>query len=231
MRAFVQLSDCHIDDQPISMGVDTWHHLDQVLDKVKQQEFEQIFISGDLSHQGSEKSYSVLREKLKVLEIEPVVIVGNHDDKHNLSQAFQYTHTNTQLGPWEIIITDSAQMGKTPGRLLAQALTQLQKDLQNSKAEYIIVMLHHPIVSMQSAWDDALSLENPEDLFAILKQHDKVKAVLFGHAHEAKDFEVDGIKIISCPSTALAFNPEQGLGFNHYQLHDNGLVSHKTLWI
>jgi Icc protein len=43
---------------------------------------------------------------------------------------------------------------------------------------------------MNSEWDDALSLENPQDLFAVLDKYPKVQAVLFGHAHESVEFDI-----------------------------------------
>jgi Icc protein len=50
---------------------------------------------------------------------------------------------------------------------------------------------------MNSEWDDALSLENPQDLFAVLDKYPKVQAVLFGHAHESVEFDKNGLKIIA----------------------------------
>jgi Icc protein len=84
---------------------------------------------------------------------------------------------------------------------------------------------------MESNWNDELSLKNPKELFAIIDKYPKVKAILWGHAHQAKEFRHNDIKLISCPSTALQFNEEKRIGFNHYFLGKNGELTYKTCWI
>jgi Icc protein len=65
---------------------------------------------------------------------------------------------------------------------------------------------------MNSEWDDALSLENPQDLFAVLDKYPKVQAVLFGHAHESVEFDknicTESILIISQASSAIRSNKQ-----------------------
>ena len=231
MNSFVQISDLHIDDNNIAMGVDTHQNLDKILSKLKTIEFDHMLISGDLSHNGSIKSYKILKTKISKIFPNPVVISGNHDDKDNLKQAFKLVDKNTTINNWEIITTDSTQTGKTSGFLSTDNINKLDNDLANSNAKFIIVMLHHPFVDMNSSWDDSLSLKNPKDLIKILSKYKNIKAVLFGHAHEAKEFNEFDFKVISCPSTACQFTDEKRIGFNHYQLSDNGDVNYYTQWI
>ena len=100
------------------------------------------------------------------IEKEIYVLPGNHDDFLNQSQIFnQSSLCNFIIGCWEIITIDSVQVGKVSGRLSDQQLHSLSKQISSSSAKYIAVCLHHPPVSMQSAWDDEMSLENPDDFF------------------------------------------------------------------
>lgn len=231
MKCLIQLSDCHIDDDPITMGINTQANLDRVLNALTSQTFDQLLISGDLSHHGTAPSYQLLAEKLDQLKTEPLVIAGNHDDKAQLPKFFNQVGGCVTLGTWELITIDSVVVGETPGYLEQTELARLDQRLTDSNSEHLMVVLHHPIVDMQSNWDDDLSLTNPDELFTILNQHPKVCAVIFGHAHEAKRFKVDGLEIFSCPSTALQFNDEDRLGFNRYYLHDDGQLECDTLWI
>ena len=231
MKCLIQLSDCHIDDQPVTMGINTQANLDAVLQALESQPFDQLFISGDLTHHGTAPAYQFLKDRLDQLTPNPLVIAGNHDDKNQLSKFFTQANACVTLGAWELITIDSVVVGETPGYLEKAELDRLDQLLTNTDAEHVMIALHHPIVGMQSNWNDDWSLTNPKALFALLDNHPKVRAVIFGHAHEAKRFQVNGLDIFSCPSTALQFNDEERLGFNRYYLHNDGKLECDTLWI
>ncbi|SMM98173.1 3',5'-cyclic-nucleotide phosphodiesterase [uncultured Candidatus Thioglobus sp.] len=232
MKRLLQISDCHIDDVEQSIGVNSHQNLSLVVDKITQLEADALLISGDLSHYGSLNSYKKLKQLLAPIDTDLFVIAGNHDDKNNLSAVFnENLFTLFTLGKWDIISVDSVQAGQTSGYLTKQVLLDLEARLTQSTAEYILLVLHHPIVSMQSTWDDTLSLENPQDLFAILTKHSNIQAVLFGHAHQSAEFKKNGLRIIACPSTAVQFNDESRIGFNYYRLYDEGKFDCEVKWI
>ena len=228
----IQISDCHIDNQAESMGVDTHTNLTSVIKTVAKQNCDTLLITGDLTHNGTLNSYYLLQRMLTPIKSRIVVLCGNHDQIANLNQVFsEQLIPKFSLGNWEIITIDSTQPLKTSGYVTKQALDQLDHDLQNSTAKYNIVALHHPIVSMQSDWDDSLSLENADKLFNVMNKYPKIKAVLWGHAHQASEFNNNHVALISCPSTALQFDNETRIGFNHYRLHDDGKLEYNTQWI
>ena len=232
MKHFIQISDCHIDDNAQTMGVNSHENLIKVVDKIVTLQSDALLISGDLTHNGTPYSYKKLKEILSPIETDIFVIAGNHDDSDNLASEFgACLFDRIALDAWDIINIDSVQIGKTSGFVTTNALTALDQQLQHSNAKYNLIVLHHPIVAMNSEWDDALSLENPQDLFAVLDKHPKVQAVLFGHAHESVEFDKNGLKIIACPSTATQFNDEQRIGFNYYTLFDDGRLDYETQWI
>lgn len=230
--SLIQISDCHIDDLVESMGVDTHANLTLVINAVAKQNCDTLLITGDLAQNGTLNSYQILQKMLTPIKSDIVVLSGNHDQIDNLNQIFsKQLVSKFSLGDWEIIIIDSTQASKASGYVTKQALDQLDQDLQNSKGKYNIIALHHPIVSMQSNWDDSLSLENADELFNVMNKYPKIKAVLWGHAHQASVFNNNDIALISCPSTALQFNNETRIGFNHYKLHNDGKLEFKTQWI
>lgn len=232
MPKLIQISDCHIDDQLMVMGVDSQRNLQSVIQNIKQTEFDALLISGDLTHHGSLNSYQTLKTILSPIQQPIFVIGGNHDQAQNLTQVFaQNLLTSAKLDNWEIISIDSVQTGQTSGLVSESELVALDKACLNSSAAYIIIVLHHPIVPMNSSWDDELSLTNPQDLFAILDKHPKIRTVVFGHAHEAAKFSRLGVDIYSCPSTALQFNSETRIGFNEFELANDGTINFTTQWI
>ncbi len=232
MNSFIQISDCHIDDNEYVMGVNTQQQLKKVVKKINTVNTDALLISGDLSHSGTIKSYQTLQQILASIKTNTFIIAGNHDDKNNLNAVFSDCLFNRfSLGEWEIISIDSVQANKTSGYLTAHELNKLNILLEQSSAKYQLLVLHHPIVGMMSSWDDALSLENPEELFLLIDKYPKIQTVVFGHAHQAGEFKKGNLKIISCPSTAGQFNHETRIGFNHYTLHKNGQLDCYTQWL
>lgn len=232
MNQFIQISDCHIDSNNQSMSVNSSVNLEKVVDKITTIQSDTLLISGDLTHNGTPHSYKKLKKILVPIETDIFVISGNHDDSDNLANEFgNCLFDSITLGAWDIMNINSVQAGKISGFVTKNTLAELDKQLHNSNAKYNLIVLHHPIVSMNSNWDDALSLKNPQDLFFVLKKHPKVQAVLFGHAHESAEFDKNGLKIIACPSTAVQFSDERRIGFNYYTLFDDGRLAFETQWI
>ena len=231
-KSFIQISDSHIDDNKLVLGVDSQANLGSIVSMISDQNYDVLLISGDLAHNGTLESYQKLQKILNPIETEIYVLPGNHDDFSNLSQVFnQSSLCNFIIGCWEIITLDSVQSGKVSGRLSGEQLHSLLQQISSSSAKYIALCLHHPPVSMQSDWDDEMSLENPDDLFAVIDQFDTIKAVMWGHAHQCCEFNRSGVKLYSCPSTALQFNGQSGIGYNHYTLNEDGEIYCKTRWL
>ena len=231
-KSFIQISDSHIDDNKLVMGVDSQANLGAIVSTISKHNYDALLISGDLAHNGTLESYQILQKILDPIETEIYVLPGNHDNLSNLSQIFNQSYLcNFIIGCWEIITIDSVQAGKVSGRLSNEQLYSLSQEINSSSAKYIVLCLHHPPVSMQSDWDDEMSLENPEDLFAVIDQYDNIKAVMWGHAHQSSESNRNGVKLFSCPSTALQFNGSLSIGYNHYTLNDNGEIYCKTQWL
>jgi len=228
----IQISDCHIDDSEICMGVNTHQHLNAVIEHISKVYADAVLVSGDLTHNGTSTSYKLLKEMLKPINTKLFVFSGNHDNPDNLSQSFgSELFSQFTLRDWRVIHINSVQIGKTSGYVSKQSLQQLKAELDKSNSKHHLIALHHPIVPMDSTWDDSLSLENPKDLFDIVNNYSNIKGILFGHAHESSEFERNNVKIISCPSTACQFTDEKRIGFNYYSLFDDGTLGCDTQWI
>ncbi len=232
MNNLIQISDCHIDECQQTMGVNTHQNLSDVVQQITTIKADALLISGDLSHHGSLESYQILQQILTPIQTDIFVLAGNHDNKANLAQVFgDNLFKCFSLGAWEVIGIDSVQANKTSGYLNNTSLSELDALLEQSNAKYNLLALHHPIIPISSTWDDALSLENSEELFCVLSKYPKIRVVVFGHAHQASELTKHNLKIIACPSTAKQFNQETRIGFNRYKLYDNGELSVDTQWI
>ncbi len=231
-KSFIQISDSHIDDEKLVMGVDSQANLACVVEDIYKQSYDALIFSGDLSHNGTINSYIRINEILKPLNNKTYILPGNHDNESNLAKIFDNSLLiNFKLNDWEIISIDSVQNEKVSGYLSEQKLQTLVNEIKQSRAKYIVLCLHHPVVPMQSSWNDDLSLENSEDFFGAISQFPRVRAIIWGHAHQSSEFKFGNIKLFSCPSTAVQFCGPSGIGYNHYTLHDNGEINCKTQWL
>jgi len=231
-KSFIQISDSHIDDEKLVMGVDSQANLACVVEDIYKQSYDALIFSGDLSHNGTINSYIRINEILKPLNNKACILPGNHDNESNLAKIFDNSLlSNFKLNDWEIISIDSVQNEKVSGYLSDQKLQTLINEIKQSRAKYIVLCLHHPVVPMQSSWDDDLSLENSEDFFGVISQFPRVRAIIWGHAHQSSEFKYGSIKLFSCPSTAVQFCGPSSIGYNHYTLHDNGEINCKTRWL
>jgi len=232
MNTIIQISDCHIDDSPQTMGTDTHNNLSKTINEIVNHIPDALIITGDLAHNGSLKSYKIIKTYLSKLNIDTIILPGNHDNIDNILKEFPNNLLREHcLGSWGIVSAYSKQENKVSGYLSAEELSKLNEALNLSTAKYNIVIIHHPPVPMCSSWDDSLSLQNMDDFFAIINKYSKVRAILWGHAHQSAEFNYNDITLVSCPSTAIQFDQESRVGFNRYLLHNDGKFEYETKWI
>ena len=89
-KSFIQISDSHIDDEKLVMGVDSQANLAAVVEHVSKQTFDALVFSGDLSHNGTTSSYIQIKEILKPLGNNVCILPGNHDNKSSLLKIYQF---------------------------------------------------------------------------------------------------------------------------------------------
>ena len=231
-NSFIQISDSHIDDEKIVWGADSKKNLSSIVKSITSRNYDALIISGDLTHNGSSSSYAIFKEIIEPISANLAIVAGNHDNKLNLSSAFSQNYlTKLTIADWEIISMDSVQDNKTSGLLRKDELKLLTENILSSTKKFIVLCLHHPPISMKSNWDDQKSLENPDDFFNTIDQFSNIKAVIWGHAHQGSEFNRNDVKLFSCPSTTLQFNGPEMIGYNHYNLSDEGEINCETVWL
>ena len=231
-NSFIQISDSHIDDEKIVWGADSKKNLSSIVKSITSRNYDALIISGDLTHNGSSSSYAIFKEIIEPISANLAIVAGNHDNKSNLSSAFSQNYlTKLTIADWEIISIDSVQDNKTSGFLRKDELKLLTENILSSTKKFIVLCLHHPPISMNSNWDDQKSLENPDDFFNTIDKFSNIKAVIWGHAHQGSEFNRNDVKLFSCPSTTLQFNGPEMIGYNHFNLSDEGEINCETVWL
>ena len=67
-KSFIQISDSHIDDDKLVMGVDSQANLDAIVSMISKQHYDALLISGDLAHNGTPRSYQKLQKILNPIQ-------------------------------------------------------------------------------------------------------------------------------------------------------------------
>lgn len=170
-----------------------------------------VVATGDIVQDDSAEAYVRFRELLEPVGLPVYCIPGNHDVRPLMKAAlaeppFHYCATAT-LGSWLLVGLDSCRNGYAGGAVSAGEMERLESEVRASAAEHALVCIHHPPVPMHSRWLDEVGLENAAELLARLNALEPVRAVLFGHVHQAYDERHGSVRVVGTPSTCRQFLP------------------------
>lgn len=241
----VQISDPHLNGNTSGLvrGVQTDESLQAVLDVAFAQlpDAAAVLVTGDIV-QDDASGYARLKTLLGGLQIPVLCLPGNHDEpealRRELSSAPFSVCEARSFGAWQIVMLDSQVPGEVGGRLSAGELARLDKVLHNSPQHALVCLHHHP-VSMGSRWLDAIGLANAEDFWRIIDRHRHVRAVLWGHVHQAYDGTRAGVRLFATPSTGAQFLPHSESyaidtappAFRSLELHPDGRIDSTIGWV
>jgi 3',5'-cyclic-AMP phosphodiesterase len=208
-----QITDTHLfaDEDQTMKGCPTVLSFQAVLNSVEKFQPDLILLTGDLSQDETIASYHQLRSRITPLSIATYWIPGNHDQSladmgQVLSTAPFSSQKFFQKGGWQFVLLNSMLHQQVHGELSAETLETLEQQLSLSSLPTLIA-LHHPPLAIASAWMDAISLQNRQDLFAVIDRHPQIKLVIFGHIHQEFDRMRQGVRYLGAPSTCVQFSP------------------------
>lgn len=165
--------------------------------------------TGDLVHDGSEAGYRRLHDALDELALPGLVMPGNHDERAMMAAVFSGGRLTAErqqcVGDWALIALDTLWDGEVQGRLSATELAGLDEALAATDARHILLALHHPPVSVGTAWLDAIGLNEPTALLERVMADSRIRGMVLGHVHQAFDAVVGGCRCLATPATAAQF--------------------------
>lgn len=240
----LQITDPHLfsDENAELLGINTLASFKQVLKEIKNQGFAYDFIlaTGDLVQDGSEQGYLQFCRLIKQLEKTCFWIPGNHDLQPKMLKLLNQTQGNIHpakhilLGnKWQIILLDSQVFGVAHGELSKYQLDWLQNILQQNANKYTLIVLHHHLLSTNSAWLDQHNLRNSQHFADVLAPFNNIKGILHGHIHQQVDNYWQGYPIMATPSTCIQFKPDCNQftldrlqpGWRELELHPDGRIT------
>jgi 3',5'-cyclic-AMP phosphodiesterase len=212
----IQLTDTHLYGSPEDRlgGMDTHRSLRSVLELAQAQHWppDLILATGDLSQDGSQKSYERLQTIFEPLAVPVYHLPGNHDVpavmKRILSGGQVRTERHCRWGLWQIVLLDSTAPDEVGGHLADQELDFLEQCLRSNPELHALVCVHHQPVAIGNHWMDEIGLDNPSRFFAVLDRYPQTKGVVWGHVHQNFEDELQGVRLLATPSTCIQFKPK-----------------------
>jgi len=95
------------------------------------------------------------------------------------------------------------------GVLAATELAALRSAVDDARLanKALLVATHHPLRRLESAWLDEQSVKNASEALDILKPIADQTAVISGHVHQESDEDINGVRMMTTPSTCVQFAP------------------------
>jgi Icc protein len=169
-----------------------------------------LLLTGDLV-QDDAAGYAHLRRLFAGSPAPVHCIPGNHDVADAFGPALSAAPFRVgghhRHGRWLFVMLDSTVAGRVGGHLAAAELARLDAALGAHPALHALVCLHHQPTPAGSRWLDAGALANGPELFAVLDRHPNVRALAFGHVHQAYAERRRGVQLLATPSTGGQFAP------------------------
>jgi Icc protein len=201
-----------------------------------------LLVTGDIV-QHDPAGYPHFRRLLSGLGVPVLCLPGNHDDpvamRRELAQQPFVLGGHVDIKGWRIVLLDSHVAEGAHGLLAPAQLALLEQALTTADRLHCLVCLHHHPVPMGSRWLDTVGLRNAYELWERIDRHAQVRAVVFGHVHQAHDSQRRGVRLLATPSTGAQFLPgSDGFaidmrppGYRTLTLGADGSVHTEVVWL
>ncbi len=209
-----------------------------------------VIATGDLIDTAHPSEYEVLRECLAELTMPLYLVVGNHDHREALRDAFpehvylrtgyEFLQYRVDLGPTTVLALDTQDPPGASGHLCESRLSWLDAQLHACAGRPTIIAMHHPPFETGIEFMDGYGLSSAgrEGFARVTSRHGHIERVICGHVHRPIHTRFAGTIASVCPSPAhqVALDLRDGgpsawvLDPPAFQLHrftpSTGLVSH-----
>jgi len=201
-----------------------------------------VLVTGDIV-QDDPGGYVHLRRLMGGLGVPVLCIPGNHDEpvalRRELRGAPFQVGGHADFGLWRIVLLDSCLAGSASGRLGKEALAQLEQALATAGNRHCLVTLHHHPVPMSSRWLDQVGLENADEFLSVIDRHRNVRAIVWGHVHQAYDALRKDVRLLATPSTCAQFVPladefavdRRPPAYRTLELRSDGSLITEVVWV
>ena len=200
-----------------------------------------ILVTGDIAADGQPEAYGQL-EVLLGTSVPSLWLPGNHADVSfhkdgyapNMKRRLRAKH-------WDVVMLETQVEGEVGGVLSTTELAALRSAVDDARLanKALLVATHHPLRRLESAWLDEQSVKNASEALDILKPIADQTAVISGHVHQESDELINGVRMMTTPSTCVQFAPgsqdfaldSKDPGYRRLVLHPNARIETQVVRI
>ena len=240
----VQVTDTHLtgDEEGRLLGMNTARSAKAVIDAaIATEKADCILLTGDIAADGQPEAYGQLQALLGTA-VPSLWLPGNHDNVSNHNDRYA-SHMKRRLRAkhWDVVMLETQVEGEVGGVLSTTELDALKSAVDDARLanKALLVATHHPLRRLESAWLDEQSVKNAAEALDILKPIADQTAVISGHVHQESDELVNGVRMMTTPSTCVQFAPRsqdfaldsKDPGYRRLVLHPNARIETQVVRI
>jgi Icc protein len=173
-----------------------------------------LIITGDLADFGAAQEYQSLRRELSALTLPYYLMVGNHDHRGALREAFpdhaylntgsNFVHYAIDFDEISVLALDTQDLPNSGGRLCAERLSWLAEKLAQRRDKTVMIAMHHPPFDcgIEHMDKQGLAPGDSQKLEALLSNYHNVERLICGHVHRSVFTRFANTVASICPSPA-----------------------------
>jgi len=208
-QKILQITDVHLraGEGSTLLGVDTWDTLLAVLEQaLSEASPDALLVTGDVAHDPQPEVYArfdaLLGERLSCPRM---VLPGNHDVLGHMVRGPESEQLS--LPGWTIVALDSHVDEQVGAEVDAAEFERLKESCAAAEGDHLLVATHHPPVPVGCPWLDKDRIKIGPELLEWLSEHSRVRAMVFGHAHQRFEASHRHISLLGTPATCFQFAP------------------------
>ncbi len=242
--SLVQVTDTHLTgtEEGSLLGVKTERSARRVIDAALATENADCFlVTGDIAADGQSEAYGQL-QALVGTSVPSLWLPGNHDDvSSHLDRYASHMKRRLRAKHWDVVMLETQVEGEVGGVLSITELAALKSAVDDARLanKALLVATHHPLRRLESAWLDEQAVQNADEALEILKPIAGQTALISGHVHQESDEVVNGVRMMTTPSTCVQFAPRAqdfalditDPGYRRLVLHPNARIETQVIRI
>ena len=240
----VQVTDTHLtgDSAGTLLGMNTERSARQVIDAaLASQQPDCVLVTGDIAADGQAAAYEQLNGFFNH-RVPTLWLPGNHDDVRAQKDAYRDHLKRRIVGRhWDVLMLETQVAGKVGGYFSSAELDALQRAVADAAAgdKSLLIATHHPLRALQSTWLDEQAVSNASAALTIMQALSDRVVVVSGHVHQESDAVVQGVRMLTTPSTCIQFAPQshdfalddKQPGYRRIVLQPNGQIETQVIRI
>jgi len=240
----VQVTDTHLtgDSDGTLLGMNTERSARQVIEAaLASQQPDCVLVTGDIAADGQAAAYEQLNGFFNH-RVPTLWLPGNHDDVRAQKGAYRDHLKRRIVGRhWDVLMLETQVAGKVGGYFSSTELEALQCAVADAAAgdKSLLIATHHPLRALQSTWLDEQAVSNASAALTLMQTLSDRVVVVSGHVHQESDAVVQGVRMLTTPSTCIQFAPgshdfaldDKQPGYRRIVLQPNGQIETQVIRI